>query len=84
MVEQDLGRAAADAIAALIVVYMRRPGFQLQFSCPRFSASSAWDRANTGCFTRNGTATGRAAGPLAVPRDDCRALHQRQGSVTSR
>jgi transcriptional regulator GlxA family with amidase domain len=32
IVEEDLGRAAADAIAAELVLYMRRPGFQSQFS----------------------------------------------------
>jgi transcriptional regulator GlxA family with amidase domain len=32
MVEEDLGLAVADAIAAQLVLYMRRPGFQSQFS----------------------------------------------------
>jgi transcriptional regulator GlxA family with amidase domain len=32
MVERDLGAAIADAVAAKLVLYMRRPGFQSQFS----------------------------------------------------
>jgi transcriptional regulator GlxA family with amidase domain len=32
IVEQDHGRAVADAIAAELVLYLRRPGFQSQFS----------------------------------------------------
>ena len=32
MVEEDLGRAAADAIAARLVLHARRPGFQSQWS----------------------------------------------------
>ncbi len=32
MVEDDHGRAAADAVASRLVLYVRRPGFQSQFS----------------------------------------------------
>lgn len=32
MVEQDLGRSVADQLAADLVLYVRRPGFQAQFS----------------------------------------------------
>jgi transcriptional regulator GlxA family with amidase domain len=32
MVEDDVGRAVADAVAARLVLYVRRPGFQGQFS----------------------------------------------------
>jgi transcriptional regulator GlxA family with amidase domain len=32
IVERDLGRAAVDALAAELVLYVRRPGFQAQFS----------------------------------------------------
>jgi transcriptional regulator GlxA family with amidase domain len=32
MVEQDIGRQVADMIAARLVLYLRRPGFQSQFS----------------------------------------------------
>lgn len=32
MVESDLGRPVADAVAARLVLYVRRPGFQSQFS----------------------------------------------------
>jgi transcriptional regulator GlxA family with amidase domain len=32
MVERDLGAAVADAVAANLVLYLRRPGFQSQFS----------------------------------------------------
>lgn len=32
MVERDVGRDVADAIAARLVLYLRRPGFQSQFS----------------------------------------------------
>jgi transcriptional regulator GlxA family with amidase domain len=32
MVEEDAGRALADAVAAELVLYVRRPGFQSQFS----------------------------------------------------
>jgi transcriptional regulator GlxA family with amidase domain len=55
MVEQDLGRAAADAIAARLVLYVRRPGFQSQWSealvaqteaGDPIGAAIAWARAN--------------------------------------
>ncbi len=32
LVEEDLGRSVADSVAARLVVYARRPGFQAQFS----------------------------------------------------
>src|SRR5262249_12096773 len=32
IVERDLGSAAADAVASALVLYVRRPGFQSQFS----------------------------------------------------
>jgi len=32
IVEDDLGRAIADEVAARLVLYMRRPGFQSQWS----------------------------------------------------
>jgi transcriptional regulator GlxA family with amidase domain len=32
MVDEDLGRAAADGVAGRLVLYVRRPGFQSQFS----------------------------------------------------
>lgn len=32
LVEQDVGRAVADAVAARLVLYARRPGYQSQFS----------------------------------------------------
>jgi transcriptional regulator GlxA family with amidase domain len=32
IIEQDLGRGVADAVAANLVLYVRRPGFQSQFS----------------------------------------------------
>jgi len=55
IVEEDCGRAAADAIAARLVLYVRRPGFQSQFSdalVAQLAASDplgpaiAWARAN--------------------------------------
>jgi transcriptional regulator GlxA family with amidase domain len=55
IVEQDLGRALADAVAAALVLYVRRPGFQSQFSGALVAQTSssdplgpaiAWVRAN--------------------------------------
>jgi transcriptional regulator GlxA family with amidase domain len=55
IIEQDLGRAAADAVAAMLVLYLRRPGFQTQFSWPLTAQAArsnplgpalAWVRAN--------------------------------------
>lgn len=43
MVESDLGRAAADGIAALLVLYLRRPGYQAQFSQALIAQSEASD-----------------------------------------
>jgi transcriptional regulator GlxA family with amidase domain len=57
MVEEDLGRAIADEVAARLVLYVRRRGFQSQFSealvAQTTSADSlgpaiAWARANLG------------------------------------
>jgi transcriptional regulator GlxA family with amidase domain len=57
IVEEDQGRARADAIAAQLVLYVRRPGFQSQFSDALVAQSSssdplgpaiAWARANLG------------------------------------
>ena len=55
IVEADLGVAVADAIAAQLVLYMRRPGFQSQFSdalvaqtraADPLGPAIAWARAN--------------------------------------
>jgi transcriptional regulator GlxA family with amidase domain len=55
IVEEDHGRALADAIAAWMVLYVRRPGFQSQFSAALvaqteasdpFGAAIAWARAH--------------------------------------
>lgn len=55
IVEQDLGHELADAVAAQLVLYVRRPGFQSQFSDALVVQSStadplgpaiAWARAN--------------------------------------
>ena len=43
LVEQDLGRQVADATAARLVVYARRPGFQAQFSETLISQTNADD-----------------------------------------
>jgi transcriptional regulator GlxA family with amidase domain len=43
MVEEDLGRAVADAIAARLVLYLRRPGFQSQFSDALVAQTSSSD-----------------------------------------
>lgn len=57
IVEQDLGRAVADAVAANLVLYVRRPGFQSQFSEALVAQTSssdplgpsiAWARAHLG------------------------------------
>jgi transcriptional regulator GlxA family with amidase domain len=57
MVEEDLGRAVADAVAARLVLYVRRPGFQSQFSDALVAQTSssdplgpalAWARGNLG------------------------------------
>lgn len=55
MVEYDLDRATADVIAGLLVLYVRRPGFQSQFSQALIAQTAgsnplgpalAWARAN--------------------------------------
>lgn len=43
MVERDLGAAVADAIAAHLVLYVRRPGFQSQFSEALVAQTSSSD-----------------------------------------
>src|SRR5262249_35494438 len=43
MVEQDHGRRLADSVAAHLVVYARRPGFQSQFSEMLVAQSAASD-----------------------------------------
>jgi transcriptional regulator GlxA family with amidase domain len=43
MVEDDLGRAVADAVAARLVLYVRRPGFQSQFSDALVAQTSSSD-----------------------------------------
>src|SRR5262249_34108645 len=55
IVEEDLGRAVADAVAARLVLYVRRPGVQSQFSealvaqragSDPLGPAIAWARAN--------------------------------------
>ncbi|MEY4582039.1 MAG: hypothetical protein RL701_6742, partial [Pseudomonadota bacterium] len=57
MVEEDFDRATADAIAALLVLYVRRPGYQSQFSQTLIAQTVdgdslgpalSWARANLG------------------------------------
>ncbi|MFG1857201.1 GlxA family transcriptional regulator [Actinomadura geliboluensis] len=43
MVEDDLGRDAAHAVARELVMFLRRPGSQSQFSVPLWSAQPATD-----------------------------------------
>jgi transcriptional regulator GlxA family with amidase domain len=43
IVEHDLDRATADALAAMLVLYARRPGFQSQFSQAMVAQTSASD-----------------------------------------
>lgn len=43
LVEQDCGRKVADSVAARLVVYARRPGFQAQFSEALISQTNAHD-----------------------------------------
>ena len=43
MVERDLGAAVADSIAAHLVLYVRRPGFQSQFSDALVAQTSSSD-----------------------------------------
>jgi transcriptional regulator GlxA family with amidase domain len=43
MVEEDRGRAVADAVAGRLVLYLRRPGFQSQFSDALVAQSSGSD-----------------------------------------
>jgi transcriptional regulator GlxA family with amidase domain len=43
MVEHDLGRDVADAVAARLVLYVRRPGFQSQFSEALVAQTTASD-----------------------------------------
>jgi transcriptional regulator GlxA family with amidase domain len=58
MVEEDLGRAVADRVAAQLVLYVRRPGFQPQWSAALVAQARAsegleraiaWARANLSC-----------------------------------
>ena len=78
LVEQDRGRELADRIAADLVLYMRRPGFQTQFSAALVAQSGgrdslahavAWARTNLECVDIDSLA--RRAG-LSV-----RTLHRR-------
>lgn len=56
LVEQDLGHEIADAVAAHLVLYMRRPGYQSQWSdalvgrdgAAELAPAIAWARANLG------------------------------------
>jgi len=57
MVEEEHGHALADGLAARLVLYLRRPGFQSQFSealvaqradSAPLDAAIAWARANLG------------------------------------
>ncbi len=48
MVERDLGRAVADAVAARLVLYVRRPGFQSQFSDALVAQTSSSARFESG------------------------------------
>ncbi|MDB4962486.1 MAG: AraC family transcriptional regulator [Myxococcales bacterium] len=56
IVEEDLGREVADAVAANLVLYMRRPGYQSQWSdalvaragADPLGPTIAWARANLG------------------------------------
>ena len=43
IVEDDLGRALADAVAGRLVLYMRRPGYQSQFSAALVAQTRAAD-----------------------------------------
>jgi transcriptional regulator GlxA family with amidase domain len=75
MVEEDFGRAVADGVAARLVLYLRRPGFQSQFSealvaqVGPLGPAIAWARANLGKADVEGLA--KRAG-LSV-----RTLHRR-------
>jgi transcriptional regulator GlxA family with amidase domain len=78
MVEEDLGRRLADAVAARLVLYARRPGFQSQFSealvaetadADPLGPAIAWARANLARADSEGLA--RRAG-LSL-----RTLHRR-------
>jgi transcriptional regulator GlxA family with amidase domain len=78
LVEQDLGRSVADAVAAALVLYFRRPGFQSQFSDALVAQGSGsdplapamrWVRANLDRADVDGLA--RACG-LSI-----RTLHRR-------
>lgn len=78
MVDDDLGRRVADEVAARLVLYMRRPGFQSQFSAALVAQTTgadalgpaiAWTRANLA--TADIEALARRAG-LSV-----RTLHRR-------
>jgi transcriptional regulator GlxA family with amidase domain len=57
MVQQDVGRETADRVAARLVLYVRRPGYQSQFSdalvaqtqsSDRLAPALAWARAHLG------------------------------------
>jgi transcriptional regulator GlxA family with amidase domain len=69
IVEEDLGRTVADAIAAALVLYVRRPGFQSQFSAALVAQTSSSDPL--------GAALSWARGHLA--RADVETLAKRAG-----
>ena len=77
MVEEDHGRKLADTVAAHLVLFVRRPGFQSQFSEELVAQTLAsdplapvisWLRANLRAAARrgNGGAQGRNVGPNAA------------------
>lgn len=69
MVELDIDRAAADTIAAMLVLYLRRPGYQSQFSQALTAQTEGSDPL--------GAALAWARGNLA--KADIEALAQRAG-----
>jgi transcriptional regulator GlxA family with amidase domain len=69
IVEEDLGQTVADAIAAALVLYVRRPGFQSQFSAALVAQTSSSDPL--------GAALSWARGHLA--RADVETLAKRAG-----
>jgi transcriptional regulator GlxA family with amidase domain len=84
MVEADLGRAAADALAARYVLYVRRPGFQSQFSealvaqttaADPLGPAIAWARANLARLDVDALARRAGLSPRTLHRRCLAHLH---------
>jgi len=79
LVEEDWGRSVADSVAARLVVYARRPGFQAQFSETLIAQNEASDSLQRGLdLIRNRPAVKLSVSELARAVGlSVRSLHRR-------